>query len=101
MDKAIEKAKKILSTVNDTFLEIENINDRDIRLPISRTVLENVCKSQIQQIKDVIQALWTNAGMKPQETSNLKVELVGGCVRMPSMILQFSLLNILKTNYIQ
>ena len=84
LDRATEKAIKVLSTSPQTVIEIDNfIPDTDISLTVTRSDFEATCDETISNIKSAITKALDLA--KIENTDDLKIELIGGGCRIPSV----------------
>jgi len=80
--RSVEKTMRVLSTVAQSHVEIENFADgQDARESISRAEFESLCESLCSQLGAHMKEALAHAGMAP--SSELKVEVVGGGCRIP------------------
>ncbi|ELR14102.1 DnaK family superfamily protein [Acanthamoeba castellanii str. Neff] len=79
--RSCEKTKQVLSTIDETFCEVENLADVDFRSKISRAKFEEISKEVTDKIGRAIGAVLEKAGKKATDLS--AVEIVGGGSRIP------------------
>jgi molecular chaperone DnaK (HSP70) len=79
--RSCEKTKQVLSTIDETFCEVENLADVDFRGKISRTKFEEISRELTDKIARAINAALEKAGKKAADLS--AVEIVGGGTRIP------------------
>eukprot|EP00276_Gloeochaete_wittrockiana_P017259 CAMPEP_0184345350 /NCGR_PEP_ID=MMETSP1089-20130417/13780_1 /TAXON_ID=38269 ORGANISM="Gloeochaete wittrockiana, Strain SAG46.84" /NCGR_SAMPLE_ID=MMETSP1089 /ASSEMBLY_ACC=CAM_ASM_000445 /LENGTH=781 /DNA_ID=CAMNT_0026675627 /DNA_START=7 /DNA_END=2352 /DNA_ORIENTATION=+ len=82
---AVERSKKVLSTIADTFVEI-SLDDKDIRIPLSRAKFESLIEPSLADLSSVLQQLLEQVLLIDPEfvsSRSLKVEIIGGNCRVP------------------
>eukprot|EP01114_Cavostelium_apophysatum_P014937 TRINITY_DN3982_c2_g1_i3.p1 TRINITY_DN3982_c2_g1~~TRINITY_DN3982_c2_g1_i3.p1 ORF type:complete len:716 (-),score=200.35 TRINITY_DN3982_c2_g1_i3:18-2165(-) len=76
-----EKSKQILSTIPNTDFTVECLmNDRDVNFSVSRGLLEDSCKDQLNRLTSHIQKVVESSGVA---LDNMDVEIIGGGLRIP------------------
>jgi len=79
-----EKAKKILSTLNDTNIEIAVINgDEEICAKITKTQFEELNKNIFEKCYDTMSNLLKKTGFSKEDIQ--EIVLLGGCTRVPKI----------------
>eukprot|EP00164_Ancoracysta_twista_P004641 GFYU01006269.1.p1 GENE.GFYU01006269.1~~GFYU01006269.1.p1 ORF type:complete len:733 (-),score=300.70 GFYU01006269.1:144-2342(-) len=79
-----EKTKKVLSTINETPLQIEALQDDiDVRINISKAELENMIAHVPTRVTELITEVLATAGVTAEDLSF--VEVVGGGTRVPAV----------------
>ncbi|MBN8555059.1 MAG: molecular chaperone DnaK [Deltaproteobacteria bacterium] len=86
--EAAEKAKHELSSSDETTIELPFITatqgaPKHLKLSLTRTQLNELCKDLIDRLEGPCKTAMTDAGLKPEEIH--KVLLVGGMTRMPAV----------------
>ena len=80
----VEKAKRDLSSVHETTVEIENLIDgEDFSEKITRARFEELCADLFKKTLQPVQTVLDDAGMKKTEID--EVVLVGGSTRIPKV----------------
>jgi len=80
----VEKAKRDLSSVHETSVEIENLIDgEDFSEKITRARFEELCADLFKKTLQPVQTVLDDAGMKKTEID--EVVLVGGSTRIPKV----------------
>eukprot|EP01116_Phalansterium_solitarium_P016395 TRINITY_DN3811_c0_g1_i1.p1 TRINITY_DN3811_c0_g1~~TRINITY_DN3811_c0_g1_i1.p1 ORF type:complete len:797 (+),score=327.93 TRINITY_DN3811_c0_g1_i1:77-2467(+) len=80
--KAANKAKEILSTIPETDLTVEAlIEDRDLRMRVSRTLLETLGAPLLDRIEAHLRSVLDRAGVSMEAVTF--VEVIGGGLRIP------------------
>ncbi|DBA01693.1 TPA: hypothetical protein N0F65_010344 [Lagenidium giganteum] len=80
--QACEKLKKLLSTINEAGVTVENIaQDKDITIQLGREVFEQLCASERVQLKNMLDRALTKSELSSADISS--VEIVGGGTRIP------------------
>lgn len=80
--QACEKLKKLLSTIGDATVTVENIaQDRDISIKISRDLFEQLCASESDRVTHLVASALVKAEVDTSEIAS--VEIVGGGTRIP------------------
>jgi molecular chaperone DnaK (HSP70) len=84
LQRACEKAKKVLSTIPETDLELDCLmDDIFVKGKIARTTLEGLIQDQLEKMKELIAKALSDACLKPDQIA--EVEVVGGGLRIPSV----------------
>ena len=84
LDRATEKAIKVLSTSPQTVIEIDNFfSDTDVSLTVTRSEFEATCDETISNIRNAITKALALANI--ENPDDLKIELIGGGCRIPSV----------------
>jgi molecular chaperone DnaK (HSP70)/Flp pilus assembly protein TadD len=78
-----EKTKAVLSTIDDTFCEVENLSDIDFRGRISRTKFEDLSRELLQKVEVAVETVLKEAGVSVEALT--AVEIVGGGTRIPAV----------------
>jgi len=82
LHRAVEKTMKVLSTVAQSHVEIENFTDGvDAREAVTRAEFESLNESLLSQLAEHVRQALEHAGLTP--SAALKVEIVGGGCRIP------------------
>lgn len=80
-----EKAKRSLSTSNNTFIEIDNLYDGDdFRIKITRSKFEDICNDLFQKCLIPVDNVLRDAKLKADDIDD--VVLVGGSTRIPKIV---------------
>jgi len=79
--RSCEKTKQVLSTIDETFCEVENLADVDFRGKIARSKFEEISKELTDKISQAVTSALEKAGKKASDLS--AVEIVGGGTRIP------------------
>jgi heat shock 70kDa protein 4 len=80
-----EKAKKVLSTVNDALIEVDNLLDIDVREPLKRATIEALWVPILERVQETVANAFVAANLTPQDCTALQVEIIGGGVRVPGV----------------
>lgn len=84
LKQEVEKAKRDLSSVHETTVEIENlIEGEDFSEKITRARFEELCNDLFKKTLTPVQTVLDDAGMKKTEID--EVVLVGGSTRIPKV----------------
>lgn len=84
--RAVEKSMKVLSTVNQSHVEIENFHDgRDVRETVSRSEFDSLCSDLLSQISSHIKSAFDSVSEELKDGNECKVEIVGGGSRIPAV----------------
>eukprot|EP01087_Luapelamoeba_hula_P001849 TRINITY_DN1164_c0_g1_i1.p1 TRINITY_DN1164_c0_g1~~TRINITY_DN1164_c0_g1_i1.p1 ORF type:complete len:776 (-),score=209.02 TRINITY_DN1164_c0_g1_i1:24-2078(-) len=83
LQQAAEKSKKILSTIDETLFEADNIADNDFRAKISRAKFEELNREVLNKVKELVASVVSQSGVKPEDLH--AVEIVGGGSRVPGV----------------
>jgi len=79
-----EKAKILLSSAQETTIEIESIaNGKDLEVDISRPIFEEICKNYFDECLKCVEETLNLAKLKKSEID--EVILVGGSTRIPKV----------------
>jgi heat shock protein 5 len=82
--REIEKAKRALSTVHQTQVEIESLIDgEDFSESLTRARFEDLCNDLFRKTLKPVQKVLEDAGMKKNEIDD--IVLVGGSTRIPKV----------------
>lgn len=82
--QACEKLKKLLSTIGEAAVTVENIaQDRDISIKISRDLFEQLCAAESDRVTQLVSSALAQAQVVPEAIAS--VEIVGGGTRIPFM----------------
>ncbi|RLN72219.1 hypothetical protein BBJ28_00000537 [Nothophytophthora sp. Chile5] len=82
--QACEKLKKLLSTIGDASVTVENIApEKDISISITRTVFEELCVAERTRITELVQHALAKAQDDVTSADIASVEIVGGGTRIP------------------
>lgn len=85
LKKACEEAKRILSTANNTVIDIESLyQDIDFTMPISRLKFEMICEKEFEKCMQIVKTVLDDANMTKEQID--EVVLVGGSTRIPKII---------------
>uniref|UniRef100_K3WIG2 Uncharacterized protein n=1 Tax=Globisporangium ultimum (strain ATCC 200006 / CBS 805.95 / DAOM BR144) TaxID=431595 RepID=K3WIG2_GLOUD len=80
--QACEKLKKLLSTIGEASVTVENIaQDRDVAIKISRDVFEQLCASESDRVTQLMARALEKSHVPPAQIAS--VEIVGGGTRIP------------------
>lgn len=80
--QACEKLKKLLSTIGEAAVTVENIaQDRDVGIKITRDTFEQLCASESERITALVTSALTKAQVASESISS--VEIIGGGTRIP------------------
>lgn len=80
--QACEKLKKLLSTIAEASVTVENIaQDKDMTIKISRDTFEHLCAAERGRISQMVQTTLTTASVSGETIAS--VEIVGGGTRIP------------------
>eukprot|EP01090_Pellita_catalonica_P019593 TRINITY_DN6720_c0_g1_i5.p1 TRINITY_DN6720_c0_g1~~TRINITY_DN6720_c0_g1_i5.p1 ORF type:complete len:644 (+),score=182.02 TRINITY_DN6720_c0_g1_i5:67-1998(+) len=77
--KSAEKVKQVLSTIDHTYFEVENINDQDYRLQFTRETMISLCGDIQKRLEAHLTELLTSSSVEAIGA----VEIVGGGTRIP------------------
>ncbi|KAG7396226.1 hypothetical protein PHYBOEH_002606 [Phytophthora boehmeriae] len=81
---ACEKLKKLLSTIGDASVTVENLApEKDIAISISRTVFEELCAAERARVTKMVQCALEKAKETVASAEIASVEIVGGGTRIP------------------
>lgn len=84
LQRACEKAKKVLSTIPETDLEMDCLmDDIFVKGRITRTTMEGLIQDLLGKMKELIAVALSEAGVKAEEL--VEIEIVGGGLRIPSV----------------
>ncbi|ETW03867.1 hypothetical protein, variant 1 [Aphanomyces invadans] len=79
---ACEQLKKLLSTIPDAVVHVENVvPDADITLSMTKTELEQLGHVETTAIRELMEGLFAQTDVAPADIAT--VEIVGGGTRMP------------------
>jgi len=82
--KAVESAKRTLSTANETDIELEALIDgENFNVTITRAIFERLCQALFTRCIDTVRAVIRDAGATLETVSD--VVLVGGSTRVPAL----------------
>lgn len=83
--QACEKLKKLLSTIGDATVTVENIaQDRDVTIAISRDHFEQLCAAESARVTELVASALAKAQLaEPEHAAVASVEIVGGGTRIP------------------
>ncbi|KAF1330759.1 Hsp70-like protein, partial [Globisporangium splendens] len=80
--QACEKLKKLLSTIGEASVTVENISqDRDVAIKISRDVFEHLCALESDRVTQLMARALEKSQVPPAQIAS--VEIVGGGTRIP------------------
>ncbi|GLE03766.1 hypothetical protein PINS_up012668 [Pythium insidiosum] len=93
--QACEKLKKLLSTIAEAAVTVENIaQDRDYTLKTTRETFERLCATDAQRLQALVSSALATAGVDGSAIAS--IEIVGGGTRIP--FVQAALLRALGDN---
>lgn len=91
--RAVEAAKRVLSTSNETEIEVDALVDgEDFSATLTRPIFEKLCNTLFTKCIDTVKSVLRDAGTTVESVSD--VVLVGGSTRIPA--LQDMLLNLFE-----
>ncbi|KAF4322031.1 hypothetical protein JM18_002296 [Phytophthora kernoviae] len=81
---ACEKLKKLLSTIGDASVTVENLApEKDIAISVSRSVFEELCAAERARVTKMVQTALEKAKETVTSAEIASVEIVGGGTRIP------------------
>jgi len=82
--RAVENAKRVLSTVNETDIEIDSLIDGDsFTITLTRAIFERLCNALFVSCIDTVKNVIRDAGATVDTVTD--VVLVGGSTRIPAL----------------
>lgn len=82
--QACEKLKKLLSTIGEAAVTVENIaQDRDVNISISRDLFEQLCAAESARVTELVASALAKAQVADPAHTIASVEIVGGGTRIP------------------
>ena len=83
LEAAIEAKKTLSATQNTDVAIFDIIPNRNIDITVTRTEFEDRIQEHTNQIRQIMQRLWTKARIQPKQVD--RIILVGGSSRIPCM----------------
>ncbi|RLN68736.1 hypothetical protein BBP00_00000789 [Phytophthora kernoviae] len=81
---ACEKLKKLLSTIGDASVTVENLApEKDIAISVSRSVFEELCAAERARVTKMVQTALEKAKETVTSAEIASAEIVGGGTRIP------------------
>ncbi|CBZ25642.1 putative heat shock protein [Leishmania mexicana MHOM/GT/2001/U1103] len=82
--QACERLKYLLSANQSAPLNVENLMDIDVSIPVfERSTMESLCQGVLHSIKSVIERGFAEAGVNREDFHS--IEMIGGGCRIPMM----------------
>ena len=78
---ACSRLKHLLSQLGEGAVTVENIQDRDVQIQATRSMLVELCQEQAETLQTLIQSTLEKAGVAVEELGS--VEVSGGGCRIP------------------
>ncbi|TYZ61805.1 hypothetical protein PybrP1_004803 [[Pythium] brassicae (nom. inval.)] len=95
--QACEKLKKLLSTIGEAAVTVENVaQDRDVGIAISRDLFEQLCAAESARVTELVASALATAQLADPGHTVASVEIVGGGTRIP--FVQAAILKALGTD---
>ncbi|BFU18289.1 chaperone protein dnaK, putative [Entamoeba histolytica HM-1:IMSS-B] len=79
--RAVEKARILLSTIPETNIEIDGINDGSIMIKLSRELMQQLIHDELYKIEEVVKKVVNDGKTKIEQ-----VEVIGGTGRAPNVV---------------
>ena len=69
----------------DAVLEVDNLLDMDVREPLKRSAIEKLWEPILERVQGTVARVFETAAIAPADCCDLKVEIIGGSVRVPAV----------------
>ena len=80
-ERAVEKARILLSTIPESSIEIDAVNDSSVMIKLSRDMLKTFIQNQLNQIDELVRKVLDGNTNKIDQ-----VEIIGGTGRSPIVV---------------
>ncbi|ELP83427.1 chaperone protein DNAK, putative [Entamoeba invadens IP1] len=79
--RAVEKSRILLSTIPESYIEVDGINDGSVKVKMSRELLQTLIADDLKVIENLVQKVVRNKDLKIEQ-----VEVIGGTGRAPYVV---------------